>query len=72
MATDSGKNNGVNLAPTSIRPASLRRLQFVAEHLNPAETTTDFITKAADERCRRIIRRRRIVLPPHLEFSVTP
>ena len=71
MVTGAPKPNGVKRAPTNIWPQALARLQFVKVHLQPVESDTDFLTKAADERCRRLIKRLRITLPPHLEFPST-
>lgn len=72
MAETTFKKVGTNRVPTTIRPLSLRRLQCVKQHLVPVPDDIDFVSTATDEKVRRIMRRKRISLPPDCAFSVTP
>ena len=69
MAATRTKPNGANRVPTTIRPISLRRLQCVKQHLDPVPDDIDFVSAATDKEVRRIMRRKRVTLPPECAFS---
>lgn len=51
----------------SICVKSLRRAQIVSSHLG--ETMTDFISKSADARARREVKKHNITLPADAQFE---